>query len=263
MNRFFRFLFFILFIHAIGSVKGQEIEPILPDRPGLGESAQIVPLNNIQFETGGNLEFDGADQNRSLNVIWNNLTIRWGVFKDFELRLATNIEQGINGTGVNMVKSKIGFAPFYVGFKSRVCQQIGIIPRTVLLGNLGIPYLSSDVLKTKTVAPSMLIPMEWDLSKKLLMTINSGIFLDGESEIPSYFGSFGFDLVLPKNFGVFAEYYFNADEVGAFQPGFNGGVVWRVMPNLQLDFSAGVGLNNQIADGFLNGGLSYKLPYKK
>ncbi len=52
----------------------------------------------------------------------------------------------------------------------------------------------------------------------------------------------------------------NVDEVGNFLPGFNGGVVWRLLPNLQLDLSAGIGLNKEMADGFINGGISYRLP---
>lgn len=258
-----KYLITSLSLCSLTSFFSQEIEPVQPDRPGLGESSQVVPVNNIQFETGGNLELNGENENRSLGIIWNNLTIRLGIFKGFELRLATNIEQSIFGSGKNKVSSKIGFAPFYVGFKSKVCEQQGLIPRTALLGNLGIPYLSTSELKTNTIAPSILAPMEWDLSNELLMTFNTGIFWDGNSQIPSYFGSFGFDYALPKNFGVFVEYYMNTDELGSFQPGFNGGVIWRIIPNLQFDLSAGIGLNNQIADGFLNGGLSYKLPLKR
>ena len=70
----------------------------------------------------------------------------------------------------------------------------------------------------------------------------------------------GFDYALPANFGVFIEGYMNVDETGNFSPGFNGGVVWRLKPNLQLDLSAGIGLNKEMADGFINGGISYRIP---
>lgn len=116
MNFYNKYFIFLIIISNFFSLSSQEVEPIQPDRPGLGESAQIVPLNNFQFETGGNYEFDGENENRSVNIIWNNLTLRWGIFKEFELRFATSIEQGIVGTGINLNKSKIGFAPFLYRF---------------------------------------------------------------------------------------------------------------------------------------------------
>jgi hypothetical protein len=59
--------------------------------------------------------------------------------------------------------------------------------------------------------------------------------------------------------GIFLETFANQDEQNDFQPGFNGGVIWRVLDNLQLDISSGMGLNVNMYDGFINGGLSFRL----
>jgi hypothetical protein len=52
----------------------------------------------------------------------------------------------------------------------------------------------------------------------------------------------------------------NMDENALFLPGANAGVIWRVLPNLQFDLSAGIGLNKLMADAFINGGISYRFP---
>jgi len=242
---------------------------IAPDRPGLGESSQIVRKGYVQFETGGNYEWTtrgGEDIITSYKEIaFNSSVVRIGLFDAFEVRLAANVQQGrlkVTGMlpgGSYSNNSAIGLSPFTVGFKARVTDGKGWVPSTALLGNLGIGGAASEDFQTTYLSPSILMPMEWNLSDKLLMTVNTGIFWDGETAIPSYFGSFGFDYMLLDKVGIFLETFANQDEQNDFQPGFNGGVIWRVLDNLQLDLSSGMGLNVNMYDGFINGGLSFRL----
>jgi hypothetical protein len=257
-SKIFKFLVFLVLSNY---TFGQQIPDdfIMPDRPGLGESSCIVKYRSLQIETGANLEFDAELQSRNYQFSWNNTTIRYGIFQNFELRLAFNLEQSFTRSAALNFNSKLGFTPWSIGFKARVSEQKGLIPRTALLGNLAIPYPSAKFLKTKYIAPSMLIPMEWELSEKLLMTVNTGLFWNGNDAIPDYFGSFGFDYSLPNNFIVFVETYMNLDESGTFLPGFDGGIMYRANSNLQFDISAGIGLNKSMADGFVNAGISYRL----
>jgi hypothetical protein len=234
--------------------------PIQTDRPGLGESSQIVPLKCINIEIGGNLEFDSEPTAKSYNMSWNNSTLRLGLFQNFELRIAGNLEQSIQRVGGITTKTKIGVTPWSLGFKARVSEQNKWIPRTALLGNISIPFPSASFLKTSHIAPSILAPMEWDLSNRWLLTVNTGIFWNGEDAAPDYFSSLGFDCSVLDNLIVFVEGYMNWDGRQDFQPALNGGVVWQVMPNLQFDLSAGLGLKQEMADGFVNGGVSFRLP---
>jgi hypothetical protein len=249
-------LFFNLLLSAQGDAPGD----IQPDRPGLGESAQIVPLKYFQIEAGGNFEFDKEDNKLSNSLTYNSTTLRYGIFENFELRLAFNIAQDFVKIGSINNNTNVGFTPWSLGFKARICEAKGLRPSAAILGNLAIPYPAASFYRTAYIAPSILIPMEWDLSETLLLTVNLGSFWDGNGPTPSYFSSLGFDYALPANFGVFIEGYMNVDETGNFSPGFNGGVVWRLKPNLQLDLSAGIGLNKEMADGFINGGISYRIP---
>jgi len=40
----------------------------------------------------------------------------------------------------------------------------------------------------------------------------------------------------------------------------DAGFTWLVLPNLQLDFSGGLGLNEAASDYFISAGLSYRIP---
>jgi hypothetical protein len=249
----------LLFFYCQSYFSQKVVAPIMTDRPGLGESSQIVPEGFFNIETGLNLEIDKANGFQNYNMSWNNLTLRWGVFEEFEIRFAVNANQNFTKNGNQTARTRVGLTPWSLGFKARVSQQKGIIPRTARLGNLAIPFGASSFFKTTYVAPSMLIPMEWDLNKVVLLTVNTGAFWNGEDGIPEYFSSLGFDFNLPKSTVVFTEAYMNMTNQDDFAPAFNVGIVKRVTPNLQFDVSAGIGLNEIAADGFVNAGVSYRI----
>ena len=82
--------------------------PIQPDRPGLGESSQIIPEHYFQIETGMNMEYNQVASVKTKSISWNNFTMRWGIFDAFELRFAINLEQEYtNGT-----KAPLELSPF-------------------------------------------------------------------------------------------------------------------------------------------------------
>ena len=250
-----------LFFNLLLSAQGDDPGDIQPDRPGLGESAQIVPLKYFQIEAGGNYQWDKpSDSVNVVNLTYNSTFFRIGIFKNVELRLSFGARQDFSKFGTLRDKTNIGFMPWGLGFKAKICEQKGVIPRTAFLGSLQIPYPSAKFLKTDHIAPYFLIPLEWDLRKDLLMTGNIGAYWNGNNANPAYFVSLGYDYALPKGFGVFIEGYATIDDDALFLPAINAGLVWLVKPNLKLDVSFGLGLNKVAPDGFVNGGISYRLP---
>jgi hypothetical protein len=251
----------LLLIHNLSYAQTEDPGDIQPDRPGLGESSQIVPLKYFQIEAGGNYQWDkSSDSSTLLNVTYNSTFFRIGIFKNVELRLSFGARQDFAKWGSTSTSTNIGFMPWGLGFKAKLCEQKGLIPRTAFLGSLQIPYPSAKFLKTDHIAPYFLLPMEWDLNSNLLMTGNIGTFWNGNDANPAYFASLGYDYALPKGFGVFIEAYATIDDDAVFMPAINAGLVWLLKPNLKLDVSAGLGLNKTAPDGFINGGISYRLP---
>jgi hypothetical protein len=235
----------------------------------------VLRKGYLQIESGGNYQWDRSDESfltptlQFKEVVYNTTFLRLGLSEFFEFRIAWNLGQDfssylpIGGTTAVVNKSSVGFSPLLIGFKAKVLDGGGWIPRTALLGMMGIPnWASSDFIAT-SFSPSILVPMEWDLCDRLLLTINNGLFWDGENIKPSYFNALGLDFMVTERIGFFAEMYSNYDKIDGFLPGFNGGVIWRVKENLQLDLSSGLGLIKKMPNGFINGGISYRLNFNK
>lgn len=268
----FLLLYLSLFTSYVFTQIGYDIQP---DRPGLGESSQVLRKGFLQIESGGNYQWDKVESMASLSIVsqrevsFNSTFLRLGISDFCEFRLAWNIGQGfdlyepINSTTTFIDKSPIGLSPISLGFKVKVLNGGGWIPSTALLGMMGIPNWASTDLVATSFSPSILVPMEWDLADRWLLTINNGLFWDGEVIDASYFNSFGLDWMATKTIGLFVELYSNYDKANNLQPGFNGGIIWRIRENLQLDLSSGFGLLSQMPNGFINGGVSYRLNFNK
>jgi hypothetical protein len=251
------------------SVFSQDQYSIQPDRPGLGESSQVLRKGYLQIESGGNFQWD-KQENTLLEPIYtketsyNSTFLRLGLSEFCEFRFAWNIgNEEVSYTPIGGVKqinrTAVGLSPISLGFKAKVLEGGGWIPSLALLGMMGIPNWASSHLQSSSFSPSILLPLEWDLNDKWLLTINAGAFWDGEVIEPAAFGSVGIDWMAFNKVGLFVEGYGNYQDEEGILPGFNGGVVWQVRENLQLDVSAGVGLNERMPDGFINGGISYRL----
>ena len=248
-------------------VQAQETEPdrIDSDRPGLGESAKVLPHKRLQIEIGSNYEFDkliiGNVVNKYQNIDFNNTVIRYGLFERVEVRLGFNFSQSIWRSSSSIAslagRTPIGFTPWSLGFKAQVSDSKGAVPQIAIEGNLEIPYPAAAAFKTDYVATNFIIPFTWTLHESLTMSVNLGAYWNGDSPVPDYFSSFGFDAALPANLGTFVEAYMFISEDGIFTPGFNAGILWQALPYLQFDFSAGIGLNKEAPNGFLNGGVSF------
>jgi hypothetical protein len=261
----FLFLSFLSVSTFIFTQTGYDIQP---DRPGFGESSQVLRKGYLQIESGGNVSSLFTSLHLK-NVAYNTTFLRLGLSDFFEFRFAWNLGQDFSsykpiGSSTSVVnKSRVGFSPLSFGFKVKVFEGGGWIPSTALLGMMGIPNWASSHLTSFSFSPSILIPMEWDLSDDWLLTLNNGLFWDGEEINPSYFNSLGLDWMLMQRVGVFAEVYGNYDKINGLLPGFNGGIIWRAKENLQFDLSSGFGLAKEMPNGFINGGLSYRLNFNK
>ncbi len=241
---------------TVSCLYAQERPLILPDRPGLGESAQLVPVRFWQVETGLNLSWDTEQGLRRAEHTYQTSTIRYGLSPQAELRLSYSLLQERERLGAFERRSPLGFSPWSVGFKSLLVTGDRWRPQLAFLGNLALPRTAHEAFDIKYVAPSFLLPMEWLLQEELLMTINVGAFWRGEGAAPDYFSSFSLDYAFNQRLGVFAEVYTEYTSDDLFLPGADAGLVYRLKPYMQFDISAGLGLRKAAADGFINSGLS-------
>lgn len=250
-----------LLLISLSVLKAQENEmpAINTDRTGLSESSAVVPKGVLQVESGGNFEWDNDGSFSTQNIIYNGTVARFGVSEGFEARFGFNIGQSFfQNAGSLNGKSDFGPMPWGLGFKARISEQKGWIPAATAELMLYLPYLTSDDFKTDYIFPTLIVPFSWNIGSSFSTMVNLGMLWDGNNANPTYFCASYNAVALPKGFTLFLEGYILASD-NSFKPGVDGGIIWQPKPNFQLDISAGMGLNDETADGFINAGLAFYL----
>lgn len=245
---------------SISALQAQddEMPAINTDRTGLSESSAVVPKGVLQVESGGNFEWNNDGNLSVQNVIYNGTVARFGVAKGFEARFGFNLGQSFYQNAASSGKKSFGIMPWGFGFKAQISEQKGIIPTAAAELMLYLPYLTADDFKTDYIFPTLILPISWNIGSRFSTMVNLGMMWNGMNANPTYFCASYNAVALPKGFTLFLEGYILATD-NSFRPGIDGGIIWQPKPNFQLDLSAGMGLNDQTADGFINGGIAFYL----
>lgn len=135
------------------------------------------------------------------------------------------------------------------------------MPDQTLLVNMSIP-LGPDNKTAGDVVPDARLAYGWALTEKLRV-YGVGIIAAGVNDsghYPQAAGSAGLSYAITDRIGTFVEYYgiFPGRENEDCAHNADGGVAILLNDNCQLDFSAGLGLNEQAADYFLGMGSSFR-----
>ena len=120
---------FILCVIGITKIQAQN-EPIQCDRPDQTETPSIVPKGMFQVEMGFTFQKNDkiSNTNSLPSVLW-----KYGVNENFELRLITEfVSEKIND------EKSSGLTPVLIGFKVKLCEEKGIIPKTSFIGHVEV-----------------------------------------------------------------------------------------------------------------------------
>ena len=243
-------------------VTAQEMVPeLVTDRPDQTESSSVVPLKSLQIETGFIFESDNTRREKINTYNFNTTLLRYGLFERFELRLglAYLSEQSKNIDSASEKKIN-GLSPLYTGFKVLIADENGCIPQIAFLGGLIFPITAKEEFKAPYTAPVMRFAFSHTLSEKLSLGYNLGAEWYGENAIPDYYYSIALGIAVTNKLGAFIESFGLIPESGEPSHLADAGFTYLVLPNLQLDFSGGLGLNKNASDGFIGFGVSYRIP---
>jgi len=184
-------LLYILFF-GFTSVKliGQDIEPIQIDRPDQTECPSIVPTHYIQIENG--LSFEKVDDINS-NFLYPSTLWKYGINENAEFRLITEL---ISARIADTTMS--GLTPITIGFKAKICEENGIIPKTSFIGHLTSPNWGSQEFEASFFAPAFRFTMQHTLSEKVSLSYNLGAEWDGETPEPKFIYTLttGFSMII-------------------------------------------------------------------
>lgn len=246
----------IFFVQAFLVAAQSESFELVTDRPDQTESSSVVPKNALQIESGFILEQVTPNLLKEKNYTYNTTLMRYGLFNNFELRL------GFEYLG-NIIKNKTigsGFGPLYTGFKFKITEEQVLFPEMAFLGGLVLPYIAQTAYKPDFVAANMRFAFSHTLSSKFSLGYNLGIEWDGMTAVPDYFYSLAAGFAVMDKLGVFIESYGILNNLSGNEHLFDAGLTYLLLPNLQFDVSAGLGINKNSPNSFIGFGLSCRIP---
>ncbi|AWH86059.1 hypothetical protein HYN59_13470 [Flavobacterium album] len=228
-------------------------DEIETDRPDHTETASIVPAGRFQSESGFQLTKTDKDAKEFFlpQTLW-----KFGLNDRVELRLITELTY-------NKYKDSIdtGLSPVTVGFKVNLFKEKGLLPETSFIAHLVLPKVASKDLKANLLAPELLFLFDNELSDKASLGYNIGVKWDGESPDPIYAYTFAPDFKLNDKCKVFVESYGYLPEHQHPEHWVDGGFIWLVTSNLQLDIAGSYELtsNAHFHQYFETVGISFRI----
>jgi hypothetical protein len=258
MNFRFSLLLLLLFLFKLPEVKAQlyELPPIQLDRPDLTESPFLTLKKYLQVESGFLLE-QNSNSDRSFTA--PTMLIKYGISDNFELRLVTELVT----TSTSVTSTKTAISPIWIGFKTPLLKEKGIIPKTSFIAHLAIPTFSYPTLNNQHIAPQFRFVMQHTLSDKFSLAYNAGMEWDGINVQGVFIYTLTTGYSITERLGCFVEGF------GYYQPSFfanhhvDGGVTYALNKNSVIDFSLGYQYYGNNRTNFISCGYSFRLNTSK
>lgn len=245
---------------------GDDDGPLVTDRPGFTTSPSTVGRGVWQFELGYSFTSDDDGVTETLSHSYPQLLVRIGLFADwFEIRLEQDCaSETVTAGGVS--DSANGAQDLLLGCKIALTEQCGWLPQMTLLPQTTVPT-GSEPFTFGEMLPGLGWLYAWDITDNLSLDGNTlgNRYIDDTGHAFTLFAqSLNATYQFTDPLSGFVEWYafFPSSAVASdISPEhyFDGGFTYLLNDNLQLDVSAGVGLNDAADDYFVGAGLSLRL----
>lgn len=238
------------------TMHGVAQEEMETDRPDQTECSSVIEPGTVQVETGAIYTKNEHDRQERYN--YPTTLIRIGFVKAMELRLIAGEWQRERCFDSSAAAG--GFQPVKIGMKVKVCGEKGVRPQTVLIAHLGLPFGDKRSVRPNVVTPEFRFSMSHKLSPALSLGYNLGMEWDAETPYPSCIYTLTTGAELTEKLRAYVEIYGNTTYAAYPECLVDGGFTYLLRKNLQMDASAGYGLNQHSDTYFLSVGLSFRLP---
>jgi hypothetical protein len=236
-------------------------DPISTDRPGESSPASVVAPGTIQLEGAFSFEreTDGGDPNTNTLTVPQSL-LRVGLLSFLEARVSAD---GYVFEERHRDNNRSSGSDLTLGSRALLFGQKGIRPAIALDFNLSLPT-GSDAVTSDGVDPSGIFIFEWSLYERFVVRANLGLASVslGKSDSRRAFEvapTLSLSTSISERASVFIEYYAAFSDRGVDdEHAMDGGFMWLVGDNLQLDLSAGAGLNHAAPDFFVSVGAAWR-----
>ena len=201
------------------------------DRPGIADGSQVVSPGTLQVELGGERDVDP-------DLFTTPLLVRYGLAKQFELRVET--------AGLAHINGHDGLTPVSIGAKYHFFDtpSLGIIARV-------FPPSGSGVFKSHSTAADVRLSVDKDLSEQWSVEGNLGVARADHEDHLLAAATLQFNIT-PK-FNVFIDAGAQSSPSSLI---FDAGAAWIIGKDLQLDVSAGMRQHGPVPDRFIAAGIA-------
>jgi hypothetical protein len=247
-----------------GGEEGLYGDRIVTDRPHLAEAASTVGLGRVQVENGYTFYVDGSAGTTTELHSYPETLVRVGLFQEwFEFRVQYNaFSEAVAGpAGTSFLQ---GSDDLYLGAKVGLAAQAGILPELTIFPQMRVPT-GSPAYSADEVLPGMNFVYAWRVGERMEIECNTNVNRrrnpDAAGYYTEYLQTFNFEYDLSRRVMLFNEFVVFAQVGGVNVPQqaySHGGLHWFLLPNLQLDVHAAVGLNEAAADFFGGSGISWR-----
>lgn len=236
-------------------------EPIAPDRPGEATPPSVVAPGIVQVEGGATFARSTRTSEPDTNtLVLPGVLLRYGLFESAEFEVLADgwIREWVDGERDRSNGSDVSF-----GAKVRFTNAGGWKPAFAARFLLSVPTGGSDVT-SDGVDPDLDLLAQWNLSDDAQVVANAefGVPSRGADNDGRFFvfePQLALQYDLSERVSTFVEYAATFASAGEGSAHFvDGGLAWLVRDDLQLDLSAGAGLDSQAPDFFVSLGWAFR-----
>jgi hypothetical protein len=228
------------------------MDPIRSDRPDQSETSFLVPKGYFQAELG----FSITDTDPGYIYAYPSALWKYGLTDNFELRLITQYITIQNEPSAD----QNGFLPISAGFKARLSEQKGVLPKMSFIGQLRLPGVVSEDFETTYLAPELRLAFDHIISDVFNVGYNVGLFWDGEDAEPLVLYTLTTGISISKRLGIFGEVYGatpqrDTEDLPLYV---DAGLTYLIGNNFLLDLSASQGITDNAPLRYVAAGFSYR-----
>jgi hypothetical protein len=233
-----------------------------------------VPPGRLQIESGFTYNYQRSGSSKDSLYDLPELAFRYGLMDRVEFRvfwLGPTFDEG--QTHVRRPRRGLrGTADMEVGIKWQLFagdKDRKWIPTTALITSVIAPTGGTSPLSSGTAEPYINLIYGWSLTETLTLAGSTGYLgerqqpgagLPGDNYQRFHQSIVAFQTVGERTTFFYEWYVFMYTNLGDNRPVhyMDGGVLYRLSPNIQVDFRAGFGLSGRPDDFFTGTGLSFR-----
>lgn len=229
-----------------------ELSVLSADRPGYTWGAAVLPHHKVSWENGFGYE-SSPDGKHTWTL--NSTIVRYGIFKNVELRVGTDFLLFDEGDGT---KPTFAVAPLTIGTKLKVYESSSWLPSVGLLVEFKSPHIGSKELLPAHLAPSTYLLFEHEITDWMWLCYNAGLVWDGEAAEPQKYLSLAVGFNITDQLGAFAEtYHYLHSMENTHMTEF--GLTWMVNRRLQFDLEFDLDLTHFGKGYAIGGGVAWMI----